>query len=163
MRSPPSKHQENTVDPQAVQKKDAVGAPNRLLVQLKGKNFNAQQAALKPGAQGLAVQPQALCPVQTKDTTVGSSAIDGVGLHATKPLEAGKTLLSNAMSETREGGHVAADTGKVNHSSQPNAAFTSKGDHRSLDVTAPIQAGQEITADYTDNPDWIEGTKPGYG
>lgn len=62
----PSPQQKNTASSKKPVQKKKGGQKGSSSVQLKGKSFDEQQAALAPGAQGFDVQRKALLPIQMK-------------------------------------------------------------------------------------------------
>jgi hypothetical protein len=90
---------------------------------------------------------------------IRKSEIAGVGVFSTKEYNEGDSLFTVI--------HASKDVeptlgSKVNHcpSSKSNTKVVKIGDEWQLFATKALKSGDELTADYTDTPDFIRGPEP---
>lgn len=83
--------------------------------------------------------------------TISISNIHGLGLYATKKIEAGVTLgISHVKDDRFENGYIRTPLGGFfNHSKNPNCVVVYEGDFIYLKTLRELFSGEEITVTYT--------------
>ena len=86
-----------------------------------------------------------------KGLTIKQSSIDGLGLFAEDPIEAGVNLGITHVADSRfEDGYIRLPLGGFfNHSEDPNCEIIDVKEYLYLKTVKNITAGDEITATYT--------------
>jgi len=83
--------------------------------------------------------------------TILESKIDGIGLFAVSKIEANTELgISHIKDERFENGWIRTPLGGfINHSETPNCTVQERGDFLILSTMSYIEAGEELTLDFT--------------
>ena len=96
-------------------------------------------------------RPRAISPSSNNRIKSGPSKIHGNGIIATKHIPAGTSVgITHQLNNNK---WSMLSTGNYNHSSNPNAVIVKHSTHKTMVIKDKVQPGEEITVDYTQQPD----------
>ena len=119
-----------------------------------GRLVSLNRSSVRPSRHSPPVRKsRVINPPSNNITKTGSSKIQGNGVIATHHISAGTDMgITHQLNNNRW--EMASERGRYyNHSSNPNAVIIKYPTHKTMVIKDNVQPGEEITVDYTQQPD----------
>ena len=119
-----------------------------------GSLLNPNRGSVRPPRRSIPVRKsRTINPPSNNITKTGSSKIQGNGVIATHYIPAGTNMgITHQLNNNKW--KIASERGRYyNHSSNPNAVIIKYPTHKTMVIKDSVQSGEEITVDYTQQPD----------